>query len=233
MQSSLILSLAATVVLATNSRAAALKPGDIVVADSQAAVLRIDPVTHAATVIASGGKLVRPFGVAVDVDGTILVADTGALAIIRINPATSEQTIVSSGGILGAPYGIAIDRNGYILAVNAAAIIRINPATGDQKVFSTGGLTVPVGVAVSRNGAIYVADMAPPGQVVRINPVTGDPITAYKGAISSAWSASRFRATRFWWPIRMRSAEAAASFRSTHSVEPRPRSPQAVISTRP
>src|ERR1041384_2504776 len=114
MQSSLILSFTATLILAANSMAVTLKPGDIVVADSQFAVLRIDSVTRKPEVISSGGKLVRPFGVAIDRNGDILVADTGALAIIRINPATGEQTIVSSGGILGTPYGIAIDRNGYI-----------------------------------------------------------------------------------------------------------------------
>src|ERR1041385_9107142 len=140
MKSLSIVSFAATLIFAANTFAVTLNPGDIVVADSQAAVLRIDSVTRVATVISSGGTLVRPFGVTIDRNGDILVSDTGALAIIRINPATGDQTVVSSGGILGTPYGIAIDRYGYILAANASAIIRVDPATGEQSVLASRGL---------------------------------------------------------------------------------------------
>ena len=39
-----------------------LNPGDIIFTDSEAAVLRFDPVTRQTAVLATGGLLVRPFG---------------------------------------------------------------------------------------------------------------------------------------------------------------------------
>src|SRR5262249_2388462 len=87
--------------------------GNLVVADSDAfplsgcntgcgAVIRVDPVTGAQTVVSSGGFFVNPVGIALEADGNILVGDPDALggggAIIRVNPATGAQTVISSGG---------------------------------------------------------------------------------------------------------------------------------------
>ena len=60
-----------------------LSPGDIVVLDREAfgfagGVFRIDPVSGAQTTVSSGGSFVAPFGVALEADNDILVADSEA-----------------------------------------------------------------------------------------------------------------------------------------------------------
>lgn len=88
--------------------------GDIVVSrtGSPAVILRIDPVTGAQTIITSGGLLLSPAGVAIEVDGNIVLADRGSDTdpgrIFRIDPVTGAQTTLSSGGALLRPTHIAI-----------------------------------------------------------------------------------------------------------------------------
>ena len=58
-----------------------------------------------------GGSFADPFGIAIDANGDLLVADRNFQAalprIIRVDPVTGAQTIVSSGGSLSLPLGIA------------------------------------------------------------------------------------------------------------------------------
>ena len=91
---------------------AAAAPGDVYVTDRDAgpggsgAVLRVDPATGAQTVIASGGDLADPTGIAVDLfapgaTDSLLVADPSALggtgALFRVDPASGAVQVVSSG----------------------------------------------------------------------------------------------------------------------------------------
>lgn len=54
----------------------------------------------------------RPFGIALDAAGDILVADANAFdfngAVIRVDPPTGERSTVSAGGTFRNPYGIAV-----------------------------------------------------------------------------------------------------------------------------
>ena len=161
--------------------AVTLESGDIVVVDSSAAVLRVEPETGSQTVISSGGNLVRPFGVVIDAKGDAIVTDTGAQAVIRIDPQTGSNTVVSSGGILGAPYGIALDDQGNILVANGQAIIRVDPVTGAQTAVSSNGLfRAPVGVAVGPDGTIFVADLT--GAILRVDPNSGEQLSVNAGS---------------------------------------------------
>lgn len=55
-------------------------------------------------VVASGGMLADPQGLAVQSDGQVLVADaTGK--VVRVHPGTGAQTLVASGGLLSSPRG--------------------------------------------------------------------------------------------------------------------------------
>src|SRR5580765_366611 len=98
--------LAATVVLGasphvtqslSNPGLHTLKPQDIVYADSGNAidggfVIKVDPATGGQTVISSGGYLQMPFDPVIDVNGQIVVSDSGRL--VRINPDTGVQQVI-------------------------------------------------------------------------------------------------------------------------------------------
>ena len=62
--------------------------------------------------VSSGGSLAQPFGIALETDGDILVADLhafdGSGGVIRVDQATAAQTEVSSGDSFVDPAGIAV-----------------------------------------------------------------------------------------------------------------------------
>src|SRR6185436_15023027 len=104
----------------------------IYVADTGSmAVIAINPATGQSAVLASGEQLGVPYGVAVNIDGEILVAN--AQAIIGINPADGAQRIVSAGGLLKAPLGVAVAPKGDLYVADAGGLeIRVDPTTGEQ-----------------------------------------------------------------------------------------------------
>jgi streptogramin lyase len=144
-----------------------LNPGNIIFTDSEATVLTLDPATRQTFVLATGGLLVRPCGIALGPDSTVYVTDTGSLAVIAINPQTGESTVVSQGDKLGVPFGIAINADGEIFVANGQTVVRINPADGTPRPMPPGILKAPLGVAVGPDGDLYVADAA--GFVARID----------------------------------------------------------------
>jgi len=94
--------------------------GDILVADPNAlgggcpvgcgAIIKVDPVTGAQTVVSSGGMFVNPWGLAIEANGDIVVADETAFGatLFRVDPVTGSQSIISSGGGFVDPYDVAI-----------------------------------------------------------------------------------------------------------------------------
>src|SRR5207249_3306063 len=125
-------------------------------------------------VISSGGSLYLPFDVAIDAAGQVVVSDSGRL--IRINPDTGSQTVIAdnTSGKLGVPFGIDIDRHGNVLVANAQAIVAVDPATSQIQPVSSGrNFLYPLGVAIGDKGELYVANMAFPAQIVRVNPQNG------------------------------------------------------------
>jgi len=85
---------ALAVILLVNSGSAlgvTLDPGDILITDSNNAagrIIRVNPITGAPTLVASGGYLATPYGIALAANGDLIVADSGRGAIIRVNPIT-------------------------------------------------------------------------------------------------------------------------------------------------
>src|SRR5881397_1872218 len=55
---------------------------NVLVADSQSTVYSVDPRTGERAIIAQGGKLDRPYDLALNRDGSIVVSDTATLRII-------------------------------------------------------------------------------------------------------------------------------------------------------
>jgi sugar lactone lactonase YvrE len=103
------------------------------------------------------------WGVAIDADGNLYIADAGN---DRIQKVTSDGTPLATLDALHAPAGIALDSAGnlYVADSNADRIVELAPDGTQLGSWGTWGsglgqLWQPLGVAVDQStGAIYVAD---------------------------------------------------------------------------
>lgn len=150
-----------------------------------------------------------PEGVALAPDGTLYVADTGNGRILRVTPAGMATTVAGKdpgtppqegvpalSSVLGSPAAVAAAPDGtlYVAATQDSRVWRITPAgilstlagTGNARFSGDGGratqadLNYPEGVAVGRDGAVYIADTGNH----RIRRVTPDGvITSVAGAL--------------------------------------------------
>ena len=141
--------------------------GSILVADissgpvNTGAIIRVNPTTGQQTVVSdntvnTGTDLFdEPTAIALESDGSILVADNTALtadAVIRVNPSTGQQALVSSNTVNAGTdlfsqlSGIAVEPGGQILVSDldsltphfgGGAVIRVDPVTGQQTVISS------------------------------------------------------------------------------------------------
>jgi phospholipase C len=132
---------------------------------------RVDPLAHGPKFRLSFGQqaLASPFGVALDPDGDIWVADTGHDRVVEFTPSghlvTSFGLAASLGGGLDQPEGIALDGAGHIWVADTGHD-RIVEFTATGHVLTLlgssgsghGQLNQPTAVAVSRSGDIWVAD---------------------------------------------------------------------------
>jgi DNA-binding beta-propeller fold protein YncE len=112
-----------------------------------AVILRTEPGSGSLVEISRNGPqgnlVQRPYDLAVESDGKLVVADLGEPnrkdgAVIRVDPLTGLQSLVSSGGEFFDPAGIAVAPDGQIYVVdnrapdNDGAVIRVDPRTGAQ-----------------------------------------------------------------------------------------------------
>jgi sugar lactone lactonase YvrE len=138
-------------------------------------------------VAATATSLLDPYGVCVDKDGNVYIADNDADAIYKVNTAGIITSVVGNGiechsgdggpataASLNRPRGVAIDlagnmyiadySNDCIRKVDASGIISTYAGTtyagygGDGGPASAAGLLNPTGVAVDVHGNIYIAD---------------------------------------------------------------------------
>lgn len=138
--------------------------GQIVVADDQA-VLRVDPVTGARTVISDVNTGTGPAfnhlnGIAMEPDGQIVVTDLGPfdlseglLGVLRIDPVSGDRTVVSSTRRLIEP---VTDNVSLVLDIGSGPIF-----------------VDPMGIAVEADGQLVVTNFKR-GTVLRVDPASGD-----------------------------------------------------------
>jgi DNA-binding beta-propeller fold protein YncE len=193
------------------SGTAAAAPGDPYVIytansfSSGAVILRTDPVSGSLVEVSRNGPqgtlFRRPYDLAVEADGSLVVADLGVPnardgAIIRVDPLTGVQSLVSSGGEFYDPAGIAVAPDGQIYVVdnrapdNDGAVIKVDPRTGEQKLITVRSdlpgfdeLDLPFGIAIESDGDMIVSNRVsgdqipsncqPLGKVVRVDRLTG------------------------------------------------------------
>lgn len=133
--------------------------------------------------LGSAARFGQPFGVAVDGEGNVYVADTANHNIRKISPAGLVTTLAGSGtpGLVdgvgkaaqfAVPFDLAVDAQGnvYVCDHGNHAIRRITPAGVVSTLAGGGGggfadgpggtarLRFPSGVAVDAAGTVYVAD---------------------------------------------------------------------------
>ena len=173
-------------------------PVHLIVADADAfggngGLIDLDTGTRTTEAVASGGSFQDPYGVAVDNDGYLIVADRAAFpgdngGIIRIDPTTGEQTPITSDRFMINPTGVVVEADGDILVVDPDArdlngtagvggVIRVDPDTAEQTLLSSGNFfRNPTGIALDPDGRIVVADTAAfggDGGVIRVDPSSG------------------------------------------------------------
>jgi DNA-binding beta-propeller fold protein YncE len=172
---------------------------------SGAVILRADPASGSLVEVSRNGPqgtlFRRPYDLAVEADGSLVVADLGVPnardgAVIRVDPLTGVQSLVSSGGEFYDPAGIAVAPDGQLYVVDNrapdddGAVIKVDPRSGAQTLVTERSdlpgrdqLDLPFGIAIERDGSLVVSNRVSPdripancqplGKVVRVNPVTG------------------------------------------------------------
>ena len=134
-------------------------------------IVGVDPKTVSQWIVSKGGIFQRPYGLAIDPDGTIVVSDPDADAIVRVDAKTGQQTEITSKGLLTDPLGVAVESAGAILVADRNSIIQVDPSTGAQSVLAIGGaLTAPQWITIDQ-GTITVENAD--GSLVAIDPENG------------------------------------------------------------
>ncbi len=133
----------------------------------------------------SSARFFQPYGVAVDADGTVFVADSSNATVRKITPAGQVTTVAGATGQFGSAdgtgddalfdgfIGIALDSDGNLYAANRVThtVRKITPdgvvttiagaagLPGTENGFaSTTRLTFPRAVAVGHDGTLYIAE---------------------------------------------------------------------------
>jgi DNA-binding beta-propeller fold protein YncE len=160
-------------------------------------IVRIDRVTGARTLVSSntspagGPDFVHPWGLAIEADGSILLADPAAFpqgngGLIRIDPVTGTRTVLSRNGLpaggpnFAHPTDVAVAPNGDIYVVDDRAVIRVDSATGARTLVSRNSNPAgapafdhPVYLTIDASGDILVADNGATDRIIRVDSVTG------------------------------------------------------------
>jgi sugar lactone lactonase YvrE len=135
--------------------------GTLVVADTGFGggdVLRVDPATQGVAMLDAG--VFRPLAIALEADGSILVAGGATAASTGVYRLGKTATAVSTGGQLVAPMGIAVAPFATIfvadlgIGTGAGAVVAVDPETGAQTTVASGAaFATPNGIAVVTRGA--------------------------------------------------------------------------------
>jgi DNA-binding beta-propeller fold protein YncE len=141
-----------------------------------------------------------PFGLAVDAQGIIYVADAGDNTIKKLSPtgqllATWGKT-GSAPGELSWPQGVALDPQGniYVADFNNNRIQKFSSTGTLLAVFGNTGSSIerlrnPVGIAIDTRGNLYVSDIRH-HRLVKFSP-QGKFLLAWSGAGSKSFSSAK------------------------------------------
>lgn len=108
------------------------------------------------TITSLSSALDRSFGVTVDAQNHIFVAESDAKDVREFDP---QGNVIATISLAFQPYGIALASDGdfYLSDVADKTIVKLDPKTG-QTTTIAGGFSAPIGIALDNAGNIYVAD---------------------------------------------------------------------------
>lgn len=122
----------------------------------QTANLSSNPAPIATIAVATG----CPYGVAVNKNGTLYVADNcgGNDVEEYAKGSTTLKATITDG--ISNPLGVAIDKAGTLYVSNYPAAITEYPkgSTTPSKTITGGGMSEPFGLALDKSGNLYIAD---------------------------------------------------------------------------
>lgn len=138
--------------------------------------------------------LFAPFNISFDAQGNLLIADSANARIRRVNVDGSTQTIAGTGvagytpgftsgiatqTLLASPRMVVADSRGYIYLsdYNVGAVYRLAPDGTLTRLNAT--LKNPLGLAVDKNGNLYIADLAD-NRILKVPP-SFDSISNFAG----------------------------------------------------
>jgi sugar lactone lactonase YvrE len=116
-------------------------------------------VLLSSTTKVGGVALKAPMGVAVDIYGTIYVADSGNQRVLRFSTieGLGLATVSTIGSGYTMPSGVATDSSANLFVTDSSAgqIDEINQATGVQTI-ALGNLAAPTAISIDASGSVYV-----------------------------------------------------------------------------
>lgn len=137
----------------------------------------------------------RPFAVAVDPAGHLIVLEINPLAIVKIDPVSGTRTLISDATRGSGPWpnnlsGLALLHDGRIVSGTQGdlsvprSIIVIDSVTGNRRILSAAyrdekygkgpGFSVPNFIDIQANGRMVVTDSGATNGIVEIDVKTGD-----------------------------------------------------------
>jgi len=147
-------------------------------------------------VVATGGGMIRPIGIAVADDGTIFVADATADTVFRIDPDTGSVSPLSTPGSIDQAWDLQIQRSHpgpyFVADASVPELLAVDPATPARATVTSGGdLVAPATLEVLPDAAgLLVAD--PTAQAVTVAALSGaQTIASQAGLLVAPTSASR------------------------------------------
>jgi hypothetical protein len=133
----------------------------------------------------SSSNFSTPYGLAVDAQGDVWVANESGNNITELNPAGSVLANYNGGGIL-LPRGIAIDTAGNVWVANTggSSVVKLSsagsPLSGTAG-YTAGSINAPVALAIDSGNNVWVANfngnsvtaLSSTGSAINSSPLTG------------------------------------------------------------
>jgi sugar lactone lactonase YvrE len=168
----------------------------------------VDPISGNRTIVSGGGvgtgpTITRLDGIVLESGGGLFVTDSSLDAVFSVNPTTGNRSMISGGRYpsaigtgpgFGTAAGVVVESAASLVVVDNLYdnLIRVDRATGNRTYVpnisvgtgpGSGGWLSPTGIAMGRDGVLYVAVRIFPDELlIRVDPATGDRTIVSAGA---------------------------------------------------